>query len=107
MRLGANDAIRSRLHIQQAAGYKKVMGTESEISADQIIIVGVHEHDQDVRLASSDPITCYYKGFTDAELLEQLKKHRDGMLTHFKLKGRIYKIISFSRDGSFTMKLDG
>ena len=83
------------------------MATETEISPDKIIVVGVHEHDQDVRLASKDPITCFYKGFREEELREQIEKHQAGMLTHFKLKERVYKIITFSSDGSFTMRLDG
>jgi hypothetical protein len=76
------------------------MSVEVQAPSGKTLIVGVHNEDQDVRLASKDPIQCTLQGWSAKDVLEARS------WSHVMIKSHRYKIISPLNNNTLTIQLD-
>jgi hypothetical protein len=77
------------------------MSVEVQAPSGKTLIVGVHNEDQDVRLASKDPIQCTLQGWSEKDVLEARS------WSHVMIKRHRYKIISPLNNNTLTIQLEG
>jgi len=76
------------------------MSIEVQAPSGKTLIVGVHNEDQDVRLASKAPIQCTLQGWSEKDLQDARS------WSHVTIKRHRYKIISPLDNNTLTVQFD-